>query len=373
MPHLKKQMISFFLTTKCNLRCVYCYNAKEREGSQEKTLPLKIAKAGIDHFFKNNNSRHIRFYGPGEPTQKFHLMKQIASYARSRADGTLSIEIQTNGVFDREVCSWILDNANILWISFDGEPYIQNSNRPIRGGLPSSPIIEDNVKWLNSNSDGRKLMVGARVTMTNKNIYQQKDLIDYFGKLGVKYIWTDPLFPSVGKVPSCRDKLKEESFSFDMNSYVENFIEAYRYAESMNVFYGSFLTCNFDGETVKHCRACTPVPHLTPDGYVSACDLVTFGAKANHMDCFVYGKWDDISESFKFDSKKIEVLRNRTIHNMSHCKQCKARLHCGGYCLGEVTNETGNMYGQKTRACKAIRRLFKELGTSNTPYKFLHP
>lgn len=27
MPHINKQMASFFLTTKCNLRCVYCYNA----------------------------------------------------------------------------------------------------------------------------------------------------------------------------------------------------------------------------------------------------------------------------------------------------------------------------------------------------------
>jgi MoaA/NifB/PqqE/SkfB family radical SAM enzyme len=28
MPHCNKQMISFFLTTRCNLRCVYCYNSK---------------------------------------------------------------------------------------------------------------------------------------------------------------------------------------------------------------------------------------------------------------------------------------------------------------------------------------------------------
>lgn len=29
MPHCNKKMISFFLTTKCNLCCRYCYNAKE--------------------------------------------------------------------------------------------------------------------------------------------------------------------------------------------------------------------------------------------------------------------------------------------------------------------------------------------------------
>jgi len=373
MPHVNKQMISFFLTTKCNLRCVYCYNVKERESHQEKTLPLKIAKAGINHFFKNNSSRHIRFYGPGEPTQEFHLMENITNYARDIAEGTLSVEIQTNGVFDHNVRSWLLDNVNILWISFDGEPDIQNSNRPIKGGLPSSPIIEDNVKWLNSNSSDRKLMIGARVTMTNNNIFRQNELIDYFFNLGIKHIWTDPVFPGVDKVPKNLGKAKKINCSFDIDSYIEKFIEAHRYAERFNVFYGSFLACNFDGETIYHCRACTPVPHLTPDGYVSACDLVTFGEEANHMDCFVYGKYDDATDSFIFDSKKIQTLRNRNINNMSHCLKCEARLHCGGYCLGEVTNETGDMYGQKTKTCKAIRRLFKELGKSNSPYKFLHP
>ena len=75
MPHVKKQMISFFLTTRCNLNCIYCYNKVERKKIKEKTLPFEIAKAGIDYFFENNNSRHIRFYGPGEPTQEFALMR----------------------------------------------------------------------------------------------------------------------------------------------------------------------------------------------------------------------------------------------------------------------------------------------------------
>ena len=67
MPHSNKKMISFFLTTKCNLCCRYCYNAKERNCIVEQTLNFEIAKNGIDWYFNNNPSRHIRFYGPGEP------------------------------------------------------------------------------------------------------------------------------------------------------------------------------------------------------------------------------------------------------------------------------------------------------------------
>ena len=59
MPHMNKQMASFFLTTRCNLRCVYCYNREERLQLEEQTLPLEIAKAGIDYYFSNSSSSNV--------------------------------------------------------------------------------------------------------------------------------------------------------------------------------------------------------------------------------------------------------------------------------------------------------------------------
>jgi len=373
LPHINKQMVSFFLTTKCNLRCVYCYNSKERAAMQEQTLPLHIAKAGIDYFFSTNPSRHIRFYGPGEPTQEFALMKKIVSYAREKAGDELSVEIQTNGCFGRNMREWMLDNINIVWVSFDGEPDIQNANRPCAGGKPSAPIIEDNVRWLISNANGRNIMVGARVTITDINVHRQKQIVDYFHSIGITYVWTDPLFQAVDKIPACDDEEKQKSFQFDMDAYVDGFIEAYYYAKGKGLFYGSFLVCNFDGYCTQHCRACTPVPHFTPDGYVSACDMVTFGKDAGHMDCFVYGRWDDGKQEFVFDERKVEALRHRSIENMPHCQSCPACNQCGGYCLGEVMNESGSMYGQKLNVCKAIRKLYEAIEHPLDEYKYLHP
>lgn len=376
MPHCDKQMISFFLTTKCNLCCVYCYNIKERAIQQEKTLPLSIAKAGIDYFFNNYSSRHIRFYGPGEPTQEFQLMCQITDYARAQStDFTVKVEIQTNGVFSKEVRSWMLENINIMWMSFDGPPDIQNDNRPINKAYvvkseKSADIIEDNIKWLMANRGNRDLMVGARVTVSDKNNNRHIEMIDYFYDLGIRYVWTDPLFPSVGRKAVCVDRKKD--YNFDMDAYARNYIEAYKYATKKGLFYGSILTCNFDGETKTHCRTCTPVPHLTPDGYVSACDMVVFGEEAHHMDCFIYGKWNIEKKVFEFDGGKIKALRDRNIDNMPHCKNCEVKQHCGGYCLGEVVNETGSLIGQKKLTCKAIKTIYKSIGTCTT-YDYLHP
>lgn len=383
MPHCNKKMISFFLTTKCNLCCRYCYNASERNTIKEQTIPLDIAFAAIDWYFENNQSRHIRFYGPGEPSQEFESLKKITEYAKKHPNGgdRVTVEIQTNGVFTEEIRDWMLDNVNIMWMSFDGMKDVQDYNRPLNpryknlySGKTSAEVLEGNVRWLIENKGDRNLMVGARVTITDINIDKQNEMVDYFSSLGVKYIWTNPLFYSVGKIPVNEDVHKKESYQFDMDKYVDNYLIAYRYAKSKDVFWGSFLTINFDGQSSYHCRCCTPLqaPHITPDGYVSACDMVVLGSEAYHMDLFIVGKWNELTQTFDFDNSKIEALNNRRSINIEHCKSCIAKLHCGGYCLGETVNENGRLDGQNPIKCRAVRRLFKELGECES-YPYLHP
>ena len=383
MPHCNKRMISFFLTTKCNLCCRYCYNAKERNVIPEQTLPIKIAKAGIDWYFSANESRHIRFYGPGEPTQEFGELIEITEYAKNHPNRgkDVTAEIQTNGIFLSDVRDWILDNINIVWMSFDGMPDVQNYYRPLNpkytdlfGGKTSADVLESNVRWLIENKRERNIMVGARVTITNTNATKQREMVDYFLSLGIHYVWTNPLFYSVGRIPVRFDIQKQQAYHFDMDAYLTNYLDAYYYAKDKGVFWGSFLTINFDGESEYHCRCCTPLnaPHLTPDGYISACDMVVLGSEPYHMSPFIVGKWDSITQSFDIDYEKVTALNERKSTSIAHCKHCPAKLHCGGYCLGETVNETGKLDGQNLIKCAAVRYLYTQLGSCE-PYPYLHP
>ena len=377
MPHCNKKMISFFLTTKSNICCRYCYNVEERSRIEERTLPFHIAKAGIDWYFLSQSSRHIRFYGPGEPTREFELMKEITKYAKDQ-DARVTVELQTNGVFTQEVRNWLLENANIIWMSFDGARDIQDYYRPINlryaeefGSKASSEILEDNVKWLIGNSKQRNLMVGARATITNENVNRQVEMVNYFASLGIRYIWNDPLFNSVGEKPIREIDGKK---TIDLDNYIEQYALAKEYAEKMGVFYGSFLAVNFVGESEYHCRACTPLcaPHITPDGYISACDMVVVGEKPYHMEPFIVGKYSAETASFVIDMHKIRLLEKRKSSNITHCSDCPVKLHCGGYCLGETVNETGKLDGQDALKCEAIKKLYERIGSCNT-YTYLHP
>jgi len=212
------------------------------------------------------------------------------------------------------------------------------------------------------------------VTMTDKNSDRQREMIDYFSELGLQHIWTDPLFPNIGKSPYNTDKNRKNEYQFDMEKYVNNYIDAYRYAKGKGVFWGSFLAVNFDGEESRFCRACTPLtsPHLTTDGDLSACDFALEGKNPHHMKDFIYGKWQPETHSFEIYDDRVKALQERKIENMKHCKDCDIAKNCGGYCAGEILNETGKLDGQKLRTCKAIKKLHKEF-KDEYDYKHFHP
>ena len=310
-------------------------------------------------------------------------MKAITEYAKSHSNNgeNVTVEIQTNGVFTNDIREWVLINANIVWMSFDGMKDIQNYNRPLNpkyshifNEKTSADVLEENVKWLIKNKVNKKLMIGARVTINDSNIEKQKEMVDYFYNLGIRYVWTNPLFYSVEKIPVCNDTEKKNNFNFDMDSYINNYLEAYEYGREKGLFWGSFLAVNFDGESPYHCRCCIPkeAPHITPDGYISACDMVVLGGEAHHMNSFIVGKWNNDNKEFEFYEDKIKILNERKSTNMVHCKNCSVKLHCGGYCLGETVNETGILNGQNIAKCVAIRKLFSVLGECQ-PYPYLHP
>lgn len=364
MAHFRKAMISFFLTTSCNLNCSYCYTRKSMPTRRNQKLDLNFAMAGIDDFFSQNPSRHIRFYGPGEPTTEMELMKGIYNYAKAIACDSLTSEIQTNGVFDDEVLEWISNNLDIIWISCDGPADIQDTFRRTLGNKPTSNTIKNNISNLVLKG---KAMTGVRSTITADAIERQIEIVDYFAALGIKYIWTDPVFPSVGE---------EYDEFYDFMRYAETFLVARDYAKKNGVFYGSFLACNFDEQTNYHCRACIPVPHLTTDGYVSACDMALFGnmmPSENHMNPFIIGKWNQVTRRIEYHADKINQLRLRSANNMVGCQKCKALKNCAGYCLGEVANESRDMFGKKAAVCNAIRYLYAHMKDSDCKYDYLHP
>ena len=350
------------MSTKCNLACSYCY--LQDSVSVDQSLDFEFAKQGIRDYFADSPSRHIRFFACGEPTLEFELIKAIKDFAHELAGNDLSVEIQTNGVFSVKIANWLAHNANIVWISHDGIPEVHDSLRPTIGGGKTSEVIERNISLLLAQG----CQVGLRATITPLNLFRQVEIIQYFNKLGVKAVFSDPVFPAVSEeARHSKDKGLGSEF---MMTYAREFVKARIVAEELGIFYGSFLAVNFDERTEVFCRSCLPSPNLTPDGYVTSCDMA-FSKDA--LPELVYGKYDRETGIIEYNNNRIAAIRLRKASNLVECQGCEVLYHCAGSCLGEGLNETGRILGVKQDYCDAIRYLAKHLPIDSGLYPYLHP
>ncbi|MCZ7380498.1 MAG: SPASM domain-containing protein [Candidatus Methanoperedens sp.] len=356
MGRYRKQQITFFLTNHCNLYCDYCYVC--RQNSQIKKLDINFAKCGINDFFNSNNSRWIRFFAEGEPTLEFFLMKQIRDYAYGLVGDKLRIELQTNGYFSQEIAKWISKNVDMVWFSHDG-PNIHDKHRKTLKGEPSSQLIERNILFLAKNEN---LVVGVRSSISSDNVKNQKEMVDFFSKLGVKAVAVDPIFKKVGS---------ENEPSIDLLDFAKNFLIAKKRADELNIFYTSILTTNFDEKVNIHCQACIPCPHLTPDGFVSACDLATSGNTS--LKEFIYGKYNQEKNKIDYFDKKMRSLQSRNTDNLAKCQNCEVLHNCAGGCLGETLNECGNLFEIRKSVCPAIKYLAKNMERNTKRDPYFHP
>jgi len=99
----RKQQISVFLTTKCNLACYYCYIPKMKINPEGQLIDIDFSHTDLPDFFATNPSRTIRFFSTGELTMAFTQMVEIAKLARQMVGLALYIELETNGYLSREV------------------------------------------------------------------------------------------------------------------------------------------------------------------------------------------------------------------------------------------------------------------------------
>ena len=360
MSHYRKNILSILLTSNCNLGCAYCITGG-RDFVENLEIDLESAKAGIDHFFDTTTSRWIRFYSIGEPTMAFEKMVSLTDYARSKAGSALTIELQCNGTFafSAAVRDWVLSNVDLVYISFDGLPEVHDKYRRTKDGHPTAESILNNIRYLNENNR----FVAVRATITADLLNRQIEMIDFLSKLGIQYIFSKNVLPSV----DARVHVREVS----LMDYAKTYVEAFKYADSKRVFYGNCYMSGFDEKSLYYCRSGIPAPHLTPDGFVSSCDRAFWGKTA--MQDLLYGQFDREKGITVIDESKVEKIRSRNLENLRKCRECEIGPYCCGSCVGTAYQNTGNFLGIMDEYCEAIIYMYHELKWHRGLFPCFHP
>lgn len=332
----------------------------------DSSMDLDFAYAGLVDFFNSSNSRTIRFFGSGEPTLEFDRMKKIWLLAKKLAGDDLKVELETNGYFNNDAASWINEHVDYLWISCDGWPEIQDKQRPHIIHEISSDNVLKNIKRFTLNPN---IQFGVRATIEKTNLKKQTELIEYFHKIGVKYVAASPTYHS---------KVNRDITTPSLLEFAKHFIPAYKRAKELGMFYQTLLIVNFDEEVDYYCQANLPTPRLTTDGYVSSCDWASLGGKylkSQVQQKLIYGQFDKENKIIHYDKAKIDSIKKRNIGFLSkgYCQNCRALKHCAGGCVGKMAAETDDIYKASEEWCAAVKYLFDNLPKETKIFPFLHP
>jgi radical SAM protein with 4Fe4S-binding SPASM domain len=365
MGHFRKQMITLLTSAECGLNCEYCYVPKMKNIKNEhKKINVDFACIAIKDYFEQTNNYYIRFFGAGEPTVAFNEMKAIHKYASKLAGMDVKTELQTNGYFNDKVAHWIDEHCDIVWISFDGLPELNDKQRPTISGKSSSDVIIGNIKRFVKNIN---MQFGVRVTITNGNFEKQIEILEYLHSLGVKYVCGSPSYSSTANESILHPRILEFS---------EYFVDAYYYALKLGMFYQTHLIVNFDEIVTAYCRACAPSPHVTTDGYISCCDWALFGAEylPGPLQKLFYGKYNYEQRIINYDEKRLKEIQNRCVETLEKgsCSGCSTLKHCAGGCICKTIVISDDLYTPSEEWCLATKFLFEKLPINQGLYPCFH-
>lgn len=248
VPELEKDYIPtnviFSVTSDCNLRCVYCY---ARAGLDSQRMTKELAKAAIDVILKNAKEKdektiHIGFLGGGETMLEYDLVTYIVNYAQLMWDKKISFSMVTNAtLLNKERAEYLVSNGFTFTVSLDGPRIIQDAQRPTISGRGSYEACIRGIKNL-KNAGCKK--IGIRSTLTKKNIYLLKEMIDIAKELEVS-LKVEPMTPT-GRAEESQDVINAEEFIYE-----------YKKAKEYSAQVGVILKSTYDNDFNPRLNFCS--------------------------------------------------------------------------------------------------------------------
>lgn len=169
------QRCEMLLTPRCNFKCPYCRGHKSISEDCSKDVSFKAASQVLGYWIKDG-LRNVRFSG-GEPT----LYPRLNDLVKICHDGGVKrIAISSNGSSPFEVYEKLIeDGVNDFSISLDSCCSSFGNAMTGVGGNQWEKVIENIPKI------AKLTYVTVGVVLTEENVHQTKDIVEFAHNLGV--------------------------------------------------------------------------------------------------------------------------------------------------------------------------------------------
>ncbi|RQV96844.1 radical SAM protein [bacterium] len=324
--------VTLSLTSRCNLKCIYCYaRAGERIADMDENLLDAALRFVVSNAIeKNEKELIVSFHGEGEPTANSKLFeKAVRKSTKIAKENGLKVRftMSTNGMWGTSARDVIADNFKNLSVSLDGPPEIQNAQRPTVSGTPSFPIIMKNLQFIET----KGVEYGLRVTVLPEGIGSMLPFLNMVSdSLKCNWVHFEPVFLTGRAVDMhCEDNSQETFF--------RRFVDEYHHAVSRGYELGiriAYSGCRGSHYTPNFCNVTGPELNffVSTKGIVSSCYEI-IDPETPKGKFTVYGRYDRIKGKFVFDNRRLNTLRTFDVSKMKHCKDCFAKWNCSGDCF----------------------------------------
>ena len=320
--------LTLYLTNDCNLNCIYCFSQPYRSGQAylDPGAVREAAEIVAQNCCEQQRPLTVVFHGGGEPTLDYELTLhslQILDAVAIHYGLRLFRYIATNGIMSQARAADLSSRFDLIGLSCDGPPEIQNRQRLLRNENKhaSSLFVEQTARLVDE--AGKPLHV--RVTITPETMDRQVEISEYICRtLKPQEIHVEPVY-------SVEHNGKKNSFHLEQ---AENYVSAFLAARNLARAYGVRWLASGSRPTEIHgayCHTARNVLNLTPDGVATLCFKLS-DATSVRQQSMDLGEWDPSTGHFRWNAESVQNSRHALQYESEECACCFNRYHCARQC-----------------------------------------
>jgi uncharacterized protein len=336
------RFLTLLLTSRCNLRCRYCYVS---EGRQGQPMTVEIARRAIDVFARGpSNERLTIELAGGEPLLNWEVLTQVVEYAQSTCPA-IRFALQTNGLLlDAPKIEFLVDHGVGIAVSLDGVPAINDAQR---GG--SQRVL----RALRLVSDS-KAGVNVTAVLTRHSIERLPDLLLLCGSLScVRVVNLDILRPLGTNGWEMVPSKTQIAQTVDVVPDVLAYINARRFPPLKVREFDRMVLRREDGVERPYCHAAQGLAAaVTPDGSLYPCaSLVGIeGYQAGTI-------WQPVPSGL---NTLADQVGSRGLYPQE-CTACELRAICRGGCPSRRIAYTGSAANRCELECYLYKEIYQRM------------
>ena len=315
------ECLTLYLNNRCNMACGYCFAAAGREQASppiDERAALGAARLVARCCAEKHKPFHLVLHGGGEPTLDWESAIRLVEATRAIADeagvGWVGF-LATNGVLPEERAAWLGRELDLVEISCDGPPEIQDRQRPLAGGGPTSAYVVRTARALRQ-VGGRFLM---RATITPETVERQTEIVTYLHEaVGATAMRFEPVYRASAFAPE------------QAEWFAAHFLAAQREARARGCDL-AFSGARLDEIHGPYCDALRHALHLLPDGVATACFFCSDGRGAEAAGMAI-GRWDEARGEYTLDLDRIAAHRRKVLELPAACRESINICHCAREC-----------------------------------------